>query len=181
MPYKLVGKCVYRKDTGKKKGCSKTIAGAKKYLSKLQMVTQNESFNSVVRLYLENINIDEYYISLNNFILPKFQLGENKTTDTGIINPNEVGIYDVDHNIQIGKIQRTIKNNILYLEHIKIYSEFRGTGIIRKIYEHDEILARKNNLQVKGTIVNPVLQNLFKKIYASWDIKNKGNIYLAHI
>ena len=111
--------------------------------------------------------------------MPKFQLGENKTTDTGIINSKEVGIYDVDRNIQIGKIQRTIKNNILYLEHIKTYTQFRGTGIIRKIYEHDEIFARKNNLQVKGNIVNSLLQNLFKNIYASWKILNKQNIYSA--
>lgn len=37
MPYELRGKCVYRSDTGKKKGCSSTVSGAKKYLAVLNM------------------------------------------------------------------------------------------------------------------------------------------------
>jgi len=37
MPYKIVGKCVHRADTGAKVGCSKTVAGAKKYLAVLNM------------------------------------------------------------------------------------------------------------------------------------------------
>ena len=39
MPYKRIGKCVYKKNPdgskGKKKGCSATVAKAKKYLKKL--------------------------------------------------------------------------------------------------------------------------------------------------
>jgi len=35
MPFERKGKCVYRKDTGKKKGCSKTVAMAKKYMKAL--------------------------------------------------------------------------------------------------------------------------------------------------
>ncbi len=42
MPWMLEGRCVDRKNPdgskGKKKGCSKTIAGAKRYLNKLNML-----------------------------------------------------------------------------------------------------------------------------------------------
>ena len=37
MPYERRGKCVYRSDTGAKKGCSSTVAEAKKYLKVLNM------------------------------------------------------------------------------------------------------------------------------------------------
>jgi len=37
MPYKRVGKCVYKADTGKKVGCSKTVAESKKHLQVLNM------------------------------------------------------------------------------------------------------------------------------------------------
>ncbi|HET6453489.1 MAG TPA: hypothetical protein VFI02_03715 [Armatimonadota bacterium] len=37
MPYARKGKCVYNTETGSKKGCSKTVAGAKKYLAVLNM------------------------------------------------------------------------------------------------------------------------------------------------
>lgn len=51
MPYKRVGKCVYRKDTGKKVGCSKSIDKAKKYLITLRIKAaeeDGETFNEVV-------------------------------------------------------------------------------------------------------------------------------------
>tara|TARA_B100000686_G_scaffold344173_1_gene426321 strand:+ start:264 stop:440 length:177 start_codon:yes stop_codon:yes gene_type:complete len=44
MPYKRDGKCVYKKNPdgsrGKKKGCSKSVAKAKKYLKKLYSVEE---------------------------------------------------------------------------------------------------------------------------------------------
>jgi len=51
MPYKRIGKCVYKKNSdgtkGKKKGCSKTVAKAKKYLKRLY------SIDEVIREELE--------------------------------------------------------------------------------------------------------------------------------
>ena len=35
MPFKRKGNCVYRSDTGEKKGCSKDVATAKRYLKAL--------------------------------------------------------------------------------------------------------------------------------------------------
>ena len=42
MPYERKGSCVYRKDTGKKVGCSSSIPKAKKYIKKLHMVSGDE-------------------------------------------------------------------------------------------------------------------------------------------
>ena len=51
MPYKRIGKCVYKKNSdgtkGKKKGCSKTVEKAKKYLKRLY------SIDEVIREELE--------------------------------------------------------------------------------------------------------------------------------
>ena len=35
MPYELKGKCVYNKETGKKKGCSSSVKKAKAYMRAL--------------------------------------------------------------------------------------------------------------------------------------------------
>lgn len=48
MPYERRGKCVYKKGESKPKGCSKTVAKAKKYLKKLYSVEEmvrNELIN----------------------------------------------------------------------------------------------------------------------------------------
>lgn len=46
MPYKRKGKCVYKKNTGKKVGCSKSVNKAKQYIKALHVnVEDNETFN----------------------------------------------------------------------------------------------------------------------------------------
>tara|TARA_R110002074_G_scaffold109763_1_gene236536 strand:+ start:1458 stop:1631 length:174 start_codon:yes stop_codon:yes gene_type:complete len=53
MPYKRVGKCVYKKmrdgSQGKKKGCSSSVSKAKRYLKKLYSVEE------IIREELKNI------------------------------------------------------------------------------------------------------------------------------
>lgn len=43
MPYTRKGLCCYNETTGKKEGCSKTVAGAKKYLKALYANTKDTS------------------------------------------------------------------------------------------------------------------------------------------
>lgn len=53
MPYKRKGKCVYKKDTGKKVGCSKNVSKAKKYIRALHAnVSDEETFDSLVESLL---------------------------------------------------------------------------------------------------------------------------------
>lgn len=45
MPYKIQGKCIYKKDTGKKVGCTK--GDVKKYLAALHMHAENKKISSL--------------------------------------------------------------------------------------------------------------------------------------
>lgn len=57
MPYIRKRKCVYKKDTGKKVGCSKNIATAKKYLRALHINTQKEaSFDILYRDIIQELH-----------------------------------------------------------------------------------------------------------------------------
>lgn len=51
MPYKTKGKCVYKKDTDKKVGC--TEGPVKDYLGALHANVKKESFDSLINKYLE--------------------------------------------------------------------------------------------------------------------------------
>lgn len=55
MPYQRKGKCVYRRDTGKKVGCSSSIDRAKKYLKKLHMVSNDEETVSKDSSFVNNV------------------------------------------------------------------------------------------------------------------------------
>jgi|LauGreDrversion4_2_1035121.scaffolds.fasta_scaffold878865_3 hypothetical protein len=50
MPYKTKGKCVYKKDTGNKVGC--TEGPVKDYLGALHANVKKESFDSLINQYL---------------------------------------------------------------------------------------------------------------------------------
>jgi hypothetical protein len=56
MPYIRKGKCVYRKDTGIKVGCSNTVEKAKKYIKVLYANVEDDekiTFNEMVARLLE--------------------------------------------------------------------------------------------------------------------------------
>ncbi len=55
MPYERKGKCVYKKDTGKKVGCSDTVDKAKEHLKALYANVEDEemTFNEAVEYILE--------------------------------------------------------------------------------------------------------------------------------
>lgn len=57
MPYTRKGKCVYKKDTGKKVGCSKSAGKAKKYIKALHAnVEGEETFNALVESLLRSVS-----------------------------------------------------------------------------------------------------------------------------
>ena len=55
MPYIRKGKCIFRKDTGKKVGCSDTIENAKDYLKALYANAEDEemTFNEMYSIIVE--------------------------------------------------------------------------------------------------------------------------------
>jgi hypothetical protein len=68
VPYIRKGKCVYRKDTGKKVGCSETVEEAKEYIKALYAnADDEETFIHGVKTVNEELSFDE----LVNIILEK--------------------------------------------------------------------------------------------------------------
>ena len=58
MPYIRKGKCVFRQDTGKKVGCSKTIPKSKAYLKALynaEVDEDEETFDNIVARMLDSM------------------------------------------------------------------------------------------------------------------------------
>ena len=74
MPYKTKGKCVYRKDTGKKVGCTK--GPVKKYLTALRIATANESLKTFKQFFYEQVDFNTlpdtppygFWVSVNKII-----------------------------------------------------------------------------------------------------------------
>ena len=63
MPYKVKGKCVYKKDTGKKVGCTK--GSVKKYLAALHANANESLDHELTREDLEEIIKEELQKLLN--------------------------------------------------------------------------------------------------------------------
>jgi len=68
MPYKVKGKCVYKKDTGKKVGCTK--GSVKKYLAALHMHADESLDRELTKEELEEIIQEEYQKLLNEDVAP---------------------------------------------------------------------------------------------------------------
>lgn len=56
MPYIRKGKCVYRRDTGKKVGCSSSVEKAKKYLKALHINVTESSQLALLKWLAEWVN-----------------------------------------------------------------------------------------------------------------------------
>lgn len=127
---------------------------------------------------LSPVRVEEYYNSLDNY-LNEFgmSIGENlNNPKLPYNNPAQKGLYM--QNIQVGKIERLIKNGILVLEHISSYN--KGQDIVRKIYPHDKAFAENKGLQVQSELVNPYTQKSFMDTFSDWSIKKIGkDTYLA--
>lgn len=127
------------------------------------------------------MKIGEYYNELNTH-LSQFglRLGKNLTNpDIGYVNPKQVGIYDKD--IQIGKIERTIKKNTLILQNVKMYksTNTKKYDIINKLYPFEEKFARANQMNVMMTGVNPYTYKKFEEYFKDWYLSKKGDTISA--
>jgi len=85
MPYERKGKCVYKKSTGEKVGCSDTVAKAKKYIQALYASELNESLPNTIspeeqtkikefmKAFMEDKQtwIDKYGLEQANFVMYK--------------------------------------------------------------------------------------------------------------
>jgi polyhydroxyalkanoate synthesis regulator phasin len=74
MPYEVRGKCVYKKDTGKKVGCTK--GDVKKYLAALHANTnEGKKMNSITKTELMKIVKEEIESTLEEEVSPVARAG----------------------------------------------------------------------------------------------------------
>lgn len=118
------------------------------------------------------VRVTDYYTSLDQY-LNKFgmSVGENLSNPKLPYNdPDQKGLYM--QNIQVGKIERSVQNGILALDHISSYN--KGQGLVKKIYPHDKEFAVNNGLRVKAELVNDYTLRAFKDAFSDWNIKRVG-------
>jgi hypothetical protein len=137
--------------------------------------------NNLIGLYekvITPVHIEQYYKSLDNYLNRYgMSIGENlHNPKLPYTDPKQKGLYL--QNIQVGKIERSIKNGILTLDHISSYNE--GQQLVKKIYPHDEEFASNQGLSVKAELVNDYTFDKFKLTFSDWKIKKIGlDTYIA--
>jgi hypothetical protein len=125
------------------------------------------------------ISTSDYYNQLSDH-LNQFgmSIGGNKINpDLGYVDINQKGIYKDGK--QIGKIELKIKNNILYIEHIKSYGKHynENFGLVGKIYPFHHQMALVHNLIVKSNAVNEITKTAFLNNFKDFKIiKNGSNL-----
>ena len=138
MPYKIVGKCIYNKDTGKKMGCTK--GSVKRYLAALYAnipdAKKNEiksKLKEVLRKSLKETLLSETANSIDSDVTLKAELTKNKG-----INFEQ---------FEINKIKNTLKFNInkaatpdrgMELRFEKTISENTFYFVIKKLINEDD-------------------------------------------
>jgi hypothetical protein len=141
-------------------------------------------FDKLVNQILKESNTvstENYYQDLDNYLSPTLTIGENKTNpDSGIVNPNQKGIYYNDK--QVGKIEVTIEGNKLTLENIRRFNdakEIQGYRIGEKVLQQIKAYALKHNLVISVEFANTGLEKIFNTVFKDWDISTEGSYTIA--
>lgn len=142
------------------------------------MLPFNKTFNDLILEYAPTMKLttDQYYSELSDY-LGQFgmYIGENKfNPNIDYLNPTEKGIYLGDK--QIGKIEISVQNNILSLEHIRSYGKHykQDFGLVKKIYAFHRQMAELHNLTVKSDAVNPITYKAFLDTFKDFEIHKSG-------
>jgi len=104
MPYERKGKCVYKKPSGKKVGCSDTVAKAKKYIQALYASELNESLPNTIspeeqtkikefmKAFMEDKKtwIDKYGLEQANFVMYKTAVKKAKEKKEQTMNKEKL-------------------------------------------------------------------------------------------
>lgn len=143
------------------------------------MVFFDEVMNNLLLEYGQTmlISTSDYYDQLSDY-LNQFgmSIGDNKINpDLEYVDVNQKGIFK--DNRQIGKIELKIKNNILYIEHIKSYGKHynENFGLVGKIYPFHQQMALDHNLIVKTNAVNDITKTAFLNTFKNFKITGSGS------
>ena len=121
MPYERKGKCVYKKSTGEKVGCSDTVAKAKKYIQALYASELNENLLNTIISNKKMINKEKLREIIKNTLTQSLQekkkfpdlTGDGKVTKADILKGRGVelkegskehigGKMDIDEDLDLG-------------------------------------------------------------------------------
>ena len=124
MPYKIVGKCIYNKDTGKKMGCTK--GSVKRYLAALHANVTNEQkiqikskLKEVLRRSLKETLLSETANSEVSDVTLKAELTKNKGINFEQFEINKIkeivkiNNEDTDRGMELS-FEKTIGENTFY-------------------------------------------------------------------
>jgi len=159
MPYERKGKCVYKKPSGKKVGCSDTVAKAKKYIQALYTSELNESLPNTIspeeqtkikefmKAFMEDKQtwIDKYGLEQANFVMYKTAVKKAKeemektkeTMDENKINLLKELIKDALKNPKKADLNKDGK--------LSSYEKKRGAAIEKSMQKEDLDLGHQDN------------------------------------
>ena len=133
MPYKIVGKCIYNKDTGKKMGCTK--GSVKRYLAALHAYVTNEQkiqikskLKEVLRRSLKETLLSETANSEVSDVTLKAELTKNKGINFEQFEINKIkeivkiNNEDTDRGMELS-FEKTIGENTFYFVIKKLINE----------------------------------------------------------
>ena len=133
MPYKIVGKCIYNKDTGKKMGCTK--GSVKKYLAALhanipdsQKIQIKSKLKEVLRRSLKETLLSETANSEVSDVTLKAELTKNKGINFEQFEINKIkeivkiNNEDTDRGMELS-FEKTIGENTFYFVIKKLINE----------------------------------------------------------
>jgi hypothetical protein len=133
MPYKIVGKCIYNKDTGKKMGCTK--GSVKRYLAALYAnvpdAKKNEiksKLKEVLRRSLKETILSETANSIDSDVTLKAELTKNKGINfeqfeiDKIKEIVKINNEDTDRGMELS-FEKTIGENTFYFVIKKLINE----------------------------------------------------------
>jgi hypothetical protein len=149
MPYERKGKCVYKKPSGEKVGCSDTVAKAKKYIQALYTSELNESLPNTItpeeqakiKEYMaafikdKQTWVDQYGLEQANFVMYKTAVKKAKEKKEQTMNKEKLRelIQDALKNPKAADLNKDGK--------LSSYEETRGAAIEKNINEENIGLA----------------------------------------
>lgn len=139
MPYEIRGKCIYRKDTGAKVGCTK--GDVHKYMAALQMhahESENKGLNEVRMLVRKTLKesfnkniLDRLFKKEKKYSIDHWDESGNKYKITGVFIYVRFGLPEKDEN-------GNFKNSFAYFGDEKRYEE-GGISVFEGLYDGKNI------------------------------------------
>ena len=126
MPYKIKGNCIYRKDTGKKVGCTK--GDVKKYLAALHAnVKEENSMTEKLERLIRRIVVEEKYKLSKGSASTKNSFGNDNLKDVNSNPRQEFEDYPISYEEGMEKLKRIKDKDKLDREYEKVFTQMNNS------------------------------------------------------